>query len=207
MSTLKSKFIPTDVDITRSDVVYDGYFTLQQHILRHRLFDGNWSNEMSREVFYSGPAITVLPYDPKRDEVLLIEQFRMAAHPTNPAPWLIEVVAGRMEGDEAPETTVHREAMEEAKIALQNLTLIASIYTAPGFADEVLHHYCAQADLSQAGGVHGLACENEDIRTLIIPFEVAMNAIKTGEITTGPAITSLYWLALNRDKLREQWAL
>lgn len=204
-SSLRSEFAPDDLEIERSDKVFRGYFSLQRHTLRHRLFNGEWSETMTREVFYSGPAITVLPYDPKLDKVLLIEQFRVAAHLTNPTPWMIEVIAGRIDGNETPETAVIREAREEADISLSNLTLIASIHTAPGFADEVLHHYCAQADLSSAGGIHGLDNEQEDIKAIVTPLDKAIKAIEMGEINTGPAITSLYWLALNRERLKASW--
>lgn len=62
--------------------------------LRHELFAGGMSREISRELFVRHDAVCVLPYDPQRDEVVLIEQFRVGAMDKGANPWLVELVAG-----------------------------------------------------------------------------------------------------------------
>ena len=83
-----------DVEIIEKTVPYKGFFSIERYVLRHRLFDGAMSEPLVREIFERGHAAAVLPYDPKRDEVVLIEQFRPGAYVAGLDPWVVEVVAG-----------------------------------------------------------------------------------------------------------------
>src|SRR3546814_12056588 len=69
---------------------------------------------MTREVFERGHAAAVLLYDPARDRVVLIEQFRPGAYAAGFEPWLIAIVAGILEEGETPESVVSRAAEAEA---------------------------------------------------------------------------------------------
>lgn len=60
----------------------------------------------------------LLPYDPVRDEVVLVEQVRIAAYDTSDTPWLLEMVAGMIEEGESVEDVARREALEEAGLAI-----------------------------------------------------------------------------------------
>ncbi|HUS55259.1 MAG TPA: hypothetical protein VMY41_14805 [Thermohalobaculum sp.] len=62
-----------------------------------------------------------------------------------------------------------------------------------------------EADLVGAGGLHGLADEGEDIRTVALDFDEAMAAISTGALNTAIALISILWLAANRQRLRDEW--
>ncbi len=55
------------------------------------------SGEVTREIFERGHAAVLLPFDPVRDEVVLVEQIRIAAYDTSESPWLLEMVAGMIE--------------------------------------------------------------------------------------------------------------
>ena len=81
-------------------LLYRGFFTLKSFDLKHDLFDGGESKLLVRELLDRGQAAAVLPYDPVRDEVVLIEQFRIGAYEDPTGPWLIEVVAGLREPGE-----------------------------------------------------------------------------------------------------------
>ena len=83
-----------DIEIREKIAAYQGYFRIDRYRLRHRLHAGGWSAEMTREVFERCHAAAVLPYDPIRDEVVLIEQFRVGAYAAGWSPWLTEVIAG-----------------------------------------------------------------------------------------------------------------
>jgi nudix-type nucleoside diphosphatase (YffH/AdpP family) len=184
--------------------VYGGYFAVEEFDLRFRHFDGGISGEVRRGVFLSGDAVVVLPYDPGRDRVLLIEQFRMGPHGRgDPQPWLLEAPAGRVDGGETPEETARREAREEAGLEFGALIPAHAYYPSPGAMAEYLYTYVGLADLPDgmvAAG--GLASEAEDIRSHLVPFDRLMAMVGTGEVNTAPLILLAYWLAVNRDRLR-----
>ncbi len=193
------------LDIRSQETVFDGYFRIDRYCLRHEKHDGGWTAEFSREVFERGHAVAVLPYDPHRDEVVLIEQFRIGAHAAGLDAWLIEVVAGIIEPDEAAETVARRETKEECGCILQRLERIGHYLVSPGGASETCQAFCGQVDASQAAGIHGVAAEQEDIRALRCDFATAMAMIADGRIANAAAMITLQWLALNRQRLRHIW--
>ena len=69
--------------------------------------------------------IVALPYDPARDLVVLVEQFRTGCvdHPGD--PWLIEAVAGLVEDGEAPEAVARREVREETGLEAGRLAYLS----------------------------------------------------------------------------------
>lgn len=198
-------FDRSDVDIESDEVLFQGFFQMRGLRFRHRRFEGGWTPSMTREIFHRENATCVLPYDPATDSVVLIEQFRAGALGREASPWLLEVVAGINESGDSAETTAKREALEEADLELKALEHICDYLVSPGGTNELVHLYGAWVDASGAGGVHGLADENEDIRVHTLAFEDAMAGIGDGRIWNAPAIMSLQWLALNRERLREQW--
>lgn len=184
---------------------FRGYFRIDRYRLKHRRFDGGWTDEISREVFERGSAASVLPYDPARDAVVLVEQFRVGAYAAGMEPWLTEVIAGIIEPAEDPAEVVRREAVEEAGCRIGALEPIGTVLLSPGGCSEVLHMYCGQVDSAGIGGVHGLAHEHEDIRAFVLPAEEALARLARGELVNAPAVMSLQWLALNRERLRKLW--
>lgn len=196
-----------DVTPERLRRPYAHYFGMEEHRLRHRRHDGAESPTMERAVFTSGDAVTVLPYDPRRDAVLLIEQFRAGPYARHdPRPWCLETVAGRSDRAEPPETTARREAEEEAGLTLGRLERITAYYPSPGIMSEYIVAFVGEADLSQAGGTHGLLEEDEDILSLVVSRAEAMAAVASGEINCAPLILSLLWLDANASRLRTAWA-
>ena len=191
-----------DVVVTARETVFQGYFRVDRYTLRHRLFGGGWSRDFKRELFERGHAAAVLPYDAGRDRVLLIEQFRIGPYAHGGAPWQIEIVAGILHPGESPADLARREAHEEAGCTLTELLPIVDYYMSPGAVSEHMTLFCALADLGQAGGVHGLDDEDEDIRVHVPSFDEAMHWLAAGRIQNSPAIIALQWLALNRSRLR-----
>ena len=197
----------TDPRITliEKSTPFQGYFRIDRYRLKHRRFDGGWTDEMTREVFERGSAASVLPYDPARDTVVLVEQFRVGAYAAGMEPWLVEVIAGIIEPDEDPAEVVRREAVEEAGCRIGTLEPIGKVLLSPGGCSEVLHMYCGRIDSAGVGGIHGLAHEHEDIRAFVVPAEEALDRLARGELANAPAVMSLQWLALNRKRLRAAW--
>lgn len=190
------------VDIIEKRTPYKGYFQIDAYRLRHRTFDGGWTREISREVFERGHAAAVLLYDPDRDAVVLVEQFRTGAHAAGLAPWLIETVAGIIEPGEAAAEVVRREALEEAGCEVGDLEPIGTFILSPGGSSETMVLFCGRVDSGGAGGVHGLDHEDEDIRVLVLPTDDAVELLRAGRIVNATTALALQWLALNRERLR-----
>lgn len=193
------------VEVVEKTTPYKGYFQLDRYRLRHRTFEGGWTGEMQREVFERGHAAAVLPYDPSRDTVVLIEQFRVGALAAGLEPWLLEVIAGIIEPGESAEGVVRREALEEAGCEISEVLEIGTFILSPGGCSETLAMFCARTDSRGLGGVHGLTEEHEDIRVQILPWTEALARLEGGQIVNANAVLALQWLALNRDSLRRRW--
>lgn len=195
-----------DVEIITRETCFKGFYKLDRLQLRHRQFSGAMGPQLSRELFVRHDAVCVLPYDPQRDCVVLIEQFRVGALGKVANPWLIELVAGLIDKDEQPEEVARREAVEEADLNLGALWPITRYFPSPGGSDEHVHLFLGRCDSQGAGGVHGLAEEGEDIRVHVWPLEDALQAIRDGRINNAASIIALQWLALNRTEVRGLWS-
>lgn len=198
--------VPDDVEIVRRETCFSGFYRLERFHLRHRLFAGGMSPVIERELFVRHDAVCVLPYDVARDRVVLIEQFRTGALGKVDNPWLIELVAGLIDKQEEPEEVARREAVEEAGLQLGQLMPITRYLPSPGGSDELVHLYLGNCDSGEAGGVFGLVDEGEDIRVHVWPLSEALARVENGQINNAATIIALQWLALNRGRVREQWA-
>lgn len=205
MVTEQTAFTHDDYEIKNREVVYSGVFRMAKYTIRHRLFSGGMSEDVLREVMERNPAVAVLPYDPRRDEVILIEQFRAGSLSNPSSPWLLELVAGSFNPGETPHEVARREAQEEAGCELLDLFPITEYFVSPGGCNEYLHLFCGNVDASNAGGIFGLAEESEDIRSFTLPREAAYILIQEGKIKTAPTIIALQWLELNREWLKQLW--
>lgn len=193
------------VEILEKTTPFKGYFQIDRYRLRHRKFDGGWTDEMTREIFERGHAAAVLLYDPGRDQVVLIEQFRPGAYAAGMEPWLIEIVAGIIEPGEAPEEVVRREAVEEAGCTVGELLPIGRFLATPGGSSETVTIYCGRVDSQGVGGVHGLDHEHEDIRVLPLDRAEALARLAAGGVTNLIAAAALQWLALNHTEVMRIW--
>jgi ADP-ribose pyrophosphatase len=184
---------------------YQGFFRLEKYEFRHTLFNGGWSPPLVREVFRRNNCVGVLLYDPDRDEIVLIEQFRMGAMVQTEQAWLLEIVAGGIEEGETPVEVAYREAEEEAGCKIEKLELISRFYTSPGGTSELLTLYCGKVDTSKVGGVHGLDEEDEDILVSVISSDEAFSLVAQNRIESAIPIIAIQWLELNKAKLRAKW--
>ncbi len=193
-----------DVVVDHVDLPYARFFAIEEYELRHRRFAGGQSPQINRAVFVSGDAVTVLPYDPVRDCVLLVEQFRAGPFARGDTqPWLLEAIAGRVDPGETPEEAGRREAEEEAGLTLGALLPVAGYYPTPGAKTEFLYSYVALADLPPSvTGVFGVADEAEDIRTHLVGFDRLMQMVTSGEVANAPLLISVLWLQRERARLR-----
>ena len=207
------KYKPTPIVFNKKDVfnltkriLYKGFFSLYEYRFQYRKFDGSVSDAVTREILDRGHAVVLLAYDDKRDEVVLIEQIRIAAIDTQDTPWMLELIAGMMDHEnESSEEVAKREAMEEAGIMVGQCKPIISYLASPGGLTEQLHILVGQVDSSTAKGVHGLAEENEDIKVHVVSREQAYQWVEEGIINNAASIIALQWLQLNHQSLKDEW--
>lgn len=190
-----------DVSLSRP---YAEYFTLEEYGLTFRRYDGTQSEKVTRAVFVATDAVILLPYDPVRDRVLLIEQFRPGPFARgDDLPWQLEPIAGRLDAEENPETCARREAQEEAGLELSELHEVANCYASPGCSTEYFNIYVGLAALPDGvEGVSGLEQEAEDIRSYVYSFDELMQMVDGKQIVNAPLVLAALWLARHRDRLR-----
>ena len=194
-----------DVEVMGREVVHDGFFRLDRYRLRHRQFAGGLGPVLTREVLERGKVAAVLPVDPVRDRVVLIEQFRPGAWGADWDPWLLECVAGVIEPGETPEELARREALEEAGCVITDLLPIATFLTSPGATTETVRLFCGRVDSEGVGGLHGLAGEGEDIRVSVMAVDDAVALLDEGRIVNAKTIIALQWIARHYDSLKARW--
>lgn len=198
-------FTGSDWKLLNQDLCYEGFFKLVRYHFQHKKFDGGDSPLLSREIFVRGDATCVLLYDPSKEAIVLVEQFRVGGLLHDEAPWMLELVAGINEPDEAPSDVAKREAKEEADATILDLLHIQDFYPSPGGSTERIHLFAGLVDSGELGGVHGLEDEGEDIKTHVIPLPEARSMLEKGVIDNSPAIIALQWLLLNKESVDARW--
>jgi ADP-ribose pyrophosphatase len=193
------------IEILDRTVVFDGYFQMVRYRLRHWQFAGGLGPELVREVFVRGHAAAVLPYDPVRDEVVLVEQFRTGALEADCDPWLLEPVAGIIEQGESAHEVARREALEEAGLEVLDLAPVCSCFMTPGGSSEIVHVFVGRVDATGAGGVFGLPDEGEDIKVHVLPFAKALGWLDEGRLRVATTLLAMQWLARHHEALRARW--
>lgn len=196
------RFNQADVELVSEEPIFKGFFTLNKQRFRHRRFNGGWSGVFEREMLLKPDAAGAILYDPKNDLIGLIEQFRAGAMESEFGPWCLEVVAGMTEAGEPIIDLMQREIEEEAGLTNATLIPITQYYSTPGASNEKIHLFCALVDLSEAGGIHGLEEEHEDILFTVYPCEEVFAAMLNSRMNNAATLIALLWLQLNRPNLR-----
>ncbi|OQY20420.1 MAG: hypothetical protein B6I36_01210 [Desulfobacteraceae bacterium 4572_35.1] len=188
-----------NVKILSSTQAYQGFLNILKIQLQHQLFNGKTSGVITRELMERGQAVAVLLYDPQRDAIIMVEQFRIGAINDPETSWLLELVAGVIEEGEQPEDVARRESMEEAKCALQELELIGHYYVSPGGCTEQIYLYFAVVDSEGLDGLlAGVPGESEDIRIKVLPWNNVETMLNNGKINNATALIGLQWLQIKK---------
>jgi ADP-ribose diphosphatase len=198
-----------DLDIIDRDTAFRRFLSVDVFRFRQRLYSGEWSGERVYDVIRHGGAVAVLLYDPERDAVVLVEQFRLPPLIAGYSPWIVEIVAGLLDHDgENAADVARRESIEEAGLEIiGELIPIQRYLPTPGNSEEVVELFCGRVDSSKAGGVFGLADEHEDIKVVVRPASVLEGMLDAGQIETGHTLIALYWFFRQRDELRRKWGV
>jgi len=193
-------------EIAHRETLFQGYFRIDRFRLRHERFQGDWSDFFTREVFQqSGRFAAVLPYDPKSDKVMLIEQFRAGVLAGGEYPWITEAVAGLIDGGETPEQAARREAREEAGCAIFELQKIADYFSSPGCTAEHITLFAGRTVAPPDGAIHGVPHEHENIRVRALDAAQAISLLYAGKIRDGLTLIALQWFAMHHTDLRSRW--
>lgn len=197
-----------DVEIVEATKAFERFLRLDVFRYRHRLYSGAWSAVRTYDVLRRGAAVAVVPYDPVRDAVVLVEQFRLPALLAGAAGWQVEIPAGLIDTEETPQAVARRELHEETGLGWSGEPVPVQRYLpSPGNSDESVFLFCARIDARLAGGVHGLPAEGEDIRTIVKTIAEIETMLDAGVIDTGHTLVGLYWLLRHRERLRRLWSL
>ncbi|MDX3927236.1 MAG: NUDIX domain-containing protein [Shinella sp.] len=178
----------------------DGWTRLSSYELDYADRNGE-RHRLRREVYHRTAAACILLYDPLRDMVVLVRQFRLPAHLEGFPAWMIEAPAGLLDG-EHPEEAIRREAIEETGYRVRDVKFLFKAFMSPGAITELVHFFFAPIDLAdRVDGGGGLAEEHEDIEVLEVPLADALTMVETGGIFDAKTIMLLQWAALNRSAI------
>jgi ADP-ribose pyrophosphatase len=206
MTNLTSEFSADDVEVIERRELHRRFLRVDLITLKHRLHEGGWLGPMDREVMIREQAVGVLLYDPRRNEIVMVRQFRVGVLDEKHSPWLLELVAGMVDTDESPMEVATRECREEADLVPADLVKICEYYNSPGASNEKVTLFCGRVDAGQAGGVFGLDEEHEDIEVVTLSVDEACAAVANGLIDNAMSIIAIQWLQLNQADLQTRWS-
>lgn len=182
------------VQIEKKKRIVDDFFQVEEVHLRYERFDGQMSPLVRRLTFERGDSVAVLIFNPKRQHILLVNQFKYPTYEKGPG-WITETVAGMVEKNESPESAARREVEEETGYKVGKLEHISTFYVSPGGSSERIILYYAEVDATnkiEAGG--GVASEDEDIMTVELSLTDALKQIQSGQIADAKTIVGIFWL-------------
>ncbi|MDH5423738.1 MAG: NUDIX domain-containing protein [Gammaproteobacteria bacterium] len=187
--------------VITKEILFKGFLSIESYALQHELYAGGMTAVLNRQLMERGHAVAVLLFDPLKDRLVLIEQFRIGAKADPNGPWLVELVAGMIEDGEQAEEVVSRECKEEAGVEVNDVRELFTYYSSPGGCSEQITLYYAEVDSTTAGGIHGLATEGEDIKVIVMDYQEAMAQLACGRINSATPILALQWLQLHHAEL------
>ena len=180
--------------------LYSGFFKLKKIKFIHQKHDGSWSGQVDREIFGGAHVSTLLPYDPQKKEIVLIQQFRAGVISRYDEDYLYEIVAGIIDEDELAEDTAKRECLEETGCVVNNITPIQGYFPAPGSSESYYHLFLGEINSFEGERIRGLETENENILVKSYKVEEVRNMLKEGKIKNGLTLIALQWFFLEYYK-------
>ncbi|MHC9511273.1 NUDIX domain-containing protein [Kangiella sp. M94] len=198
---MKKQFGPDDVEMIKTENLYQGFFSMKKYIYRHRQYAGDWSPIIQREIFERGNAVGVLLFDPSLDRFVMIEQCRPGSLKDKDSPWLLEIIAGMVEEGEEPHQVAHREAEEEAGCTIEKLIDMPGYWVSPGGSTEYVDLFLGLVDSSNLVDYAGLDGEHEDIKVLAVSRQEMLQLLANGGISNAMALIAIQWFLLNEQQL------
>jgi ADP-ribose pyrophosphatase len=193
-----------DVAVSAPTLIGQGYMPYERFdvaVIR----DDDETLRQRRDVIRAGRVAAVLPIDFARQEIVLIRQFRLPAHLATGRGEMIEIVAGRVDGDESALSAASRECHEEIGVTPDRLLELYSVLTTPGITDEYVTFFLGFIDSSKVPSRGGLVGEAEDTRPFVVSIDAAIAALESNAIFNGLMVSALQWLALHRGRLQDYY--
>lgn len=191
-----ASYSASDVTIESREFLFRGFIQVEKVSFRHRLFNQpDYSPVIQRELIHRPEAAGVLLYNDQQQRFALIEQFRVGALNDSESAWQLEVIAGVLDGDEAPEDCIRRESLEESGCEVQHLQHLFSFYPSAGACSEFFHLYAAEVELPKMGGIFGMPDEGENIQLHLFDYSEVGTLLRNGRLRNAPVIMALQWLA------------
>lgn len=183
--------------------IADGFLEINEYRFEVEKFGGG-TQVLVREVMERGHAVGVLGYDPRRDEVVLVSEFRPGRMVNGEYPFSDNVTAGVVNQGESPVEAAVREMKEETGLELRAPVLVhPGAYVSSGGTSETVAVVVGLVDSAVAGGIHGNADESEDICTVVLPAQEFIDRVRRADITDFKTLVAGYWLAEHRERLQE----
>lgn len=193
--------LPADIVLSPPQVLAKAY--RDYHRYHVTIKDSTDPVVQERDVVIGGKVILVIPVDVARQEIVLIRQFRLAAHIANGRGDLVEFVAGRVESDEKLTEAARRECTEEIGIAPKKLVELFSFLSTPGVTDEEITVFLAAVDAAQAHAGALTTPDGEQVYVHRVSIDAALDALDSNVMRGSPLIIGLQWLALNRHHIEK----
>lgn len=191
-----ASYSASDVTIESREPIFRGFIQVEKVSFRHRLFNQpDYSPVIQRELIHRPEAAGVLLYNDQQQRFALIEQLRVGALNDTDSAWQLEIIAGVLDGDEAPEDCIRRESLEESGCEVQQLQHLFSFYPSAGACSEFFHLYAAEVELPKMGGIFGMPDEGENIQLHLFDYSELGTLLKNGRLRNAPVIMALQWLA------------
>jgi ADP-ribose pyrophosphatase len=189
---------PADINLSAPELLAEGYRDYQRY---HVTLKGKTPVVQQRDILRGGKVVALLPIDLARNEVVLIRQFRLAAHLANGRGDLVEIVAGRIETGESLIEAVRRECGEEIGVTPGEVVELLSYLTTPGVTDEEVTVFAASVDASKVREGPLTAVDGEQLEVMRVSIDDALAALAENKMRGSPIVVALQWLALNRNGL------
>ena len=180
--------------------LYSGFFSLNKYEFIHEKHNGEWTSTVEREVFSGAHVSSLLPYDPIKKEIILIQQFRAGVLSRYDENYLLEIVAGIIDKGENSEETAIRECFEETGCEVKKIYPIQSYFPAPGSSESYYHLYLGEIQAFDGERIKGLEKENEDILVKSFKIDEVRQMLKEKKITNGLTLIALQWFFLEHYK-------
>jgi ADP-ribose pyrophosphatase len=197
---------PLHVEIRSEKLLTDGFLKVRRYEFEVEKHAGG-TRIFTREVMLRGHAVGILGYDPDRDEIVLINEFRPGCLLAGDVPFTDNVAAGVVDDGESPIEAAVREMQEETGLDLRDPRLVhPGAYVSSGGTSEKVAIVFGFVDASGAGGIHGNEHESEDILTVVLPAAAFIERVRGGAITDFKTLVAGYWFAEHWQELRNRGA-